>query len=102
MIDLKTNYVNFLKPAQKLENVNLNKDEKALKDATEEFESIFIKMMLDSADKTIDRKSSMFYGGNSEDIFRGLLNEERAKEMAKSGDFGLAKLMYDQLSKNLK
>lgn len=102
MVDLKTNYVNFIKPAKKLDNIELTKDEKALKEATEEFESIFIKMMLDSADKTIDRKSSMFYGGNSEDIFRGLLNEERSKAMAKSGDFGLAKLMYDQLSKNIK
>ncbi len=101
MINLKTDYVKYLKPNREIDK-NLTKDEEALKKATEEFESIFIKMMLDSADKTIDRKSNMFYGGNSEEIFRGMLNDERAKEMAKSGDFGLAKMMYEQLSKNLK
>lgn len=101
MINLKTDYVKYLKPTTKIDE-KLTKDEEELKKVTEEFESILIKMMLDSADKTIDRKSSMFYGGNSEEIFRGMLNDERAKEMAKSGDFGLAKMMYEQLSKNLK
>ena len=42
----------------------------------------------------------MFYGGNGEDIFRSMLNDERSKSMSKSGEFGLAKLMYEQLSKN--
>jgi len=102
MVNLKTDYVNFLKPVKNIDPKKISEDEKALKEATEEFEAIFIKMMLDSADKTIDRKSSLFYGGNSEEIFRGMLNEENAKSASKSGDFGLAKLMYEQLSKTLK
>lgn len=100
MIDLKS--VNFVKPINKIDESKLTKNEKSLKEATEDFESIFIKMLLDAQDKTVDREGSMFYGGNSEDIFRGMLNEERSKSMAKSGEFGLAKLMYEQLSKNIK
>lgn len=100
MIDLKS--VNLIKPTEKFDEKKLTKNEKSLKEATEDFESIFIKMLLDAQDKTVDRKDSMFYGGNSEDIFRSMLNEERSKGMAKTGEFGLAKLMYDQLSKNIK
>lgn len=100
MIDLKS--VNLIKPTEKFDEKKLTKNEKSLKEATEDFESIFIKMLLDAQDKTVDRKDSMFYGGNSEDIFRSMLNEERAKGMAKTGEFGLAKLMYNQLSKNIK
>ncbi len=100
MIDLKS--VNFVKPLEKIDDKKLTKSEKSLKEATEEFESIFIKMLLDAQDKTVDRESSMFYGGNSEDIFRSMLNQERSKDLAKSGEFGLAKIMYEQLSKNLK
>lgn len=99
-MDIKS--VNFMKPLEKIDEKKLSKDEKNLKEATEEFESIFIKMLLDAQDKTVDRENSMFYGGNSEDIFRSMLNQERAKDLAKGGEFGLAKLMYEQLSKNLK
>lgn len=100
MIDLKS--INYVKPTQKFDEKKVSKDDKNLRQATEEFEAIFIKMLLDAQDKTIDREGSLFYGGNSEDIFRGMLNEERSKSMAKSGEFGLAKLMYDQLSRNTK
>jgi len=100
MIDLKS--VNLIKPLEKLDEKKLTKNDKSLKEATEDFESIFIKMLLDAQDKTIDREDSLFYGGNGEDIFRGMLNEERSKSMAKSGEFGLAKLMYEQLSRNIK
>lgn len=100
MIDLKS--VNFVKPTEKFDEKKLTKNEKSLKEATEEFESIFIKMLLDAQDKTVDRENSMFYGGNSEEIFRGMLNGERSKQISKTGEFGLAKLMYDQLSQNIK
>lgn len=100
MIDLDS--VNLIKPIEKFNEKKLSKDEKALKETTEEFEAIFIKMLLDAQEKTIDRKSSMLYGGNGEDIFRSMLNDERAKSISKSGELGLAKVMYEQLSRNMK
>lgn len=100
MIDLKS--INLIKPLEKIDEKKLTKSDKNLKAATEDFESIFIKMLLDAQDKTVDREDSLFSGGNGEDVFRSMLNEERSKSMAKTGEFGLAKLMYDQLSKNIK
>ena len=85
MIDLKS--INLIKPIEKFDEKKLTKNDKNLKEATEDFEAI-------------DREDSMFYGGNGEDIFRSMLNDERSKSMSKSGEFGLAKLMYEQLSKN--
>lgn len=98
MIDLKS--INLIKPMEKFDEKKLTKNDKNLKEATEDFEAVFIKILLDAQDKTIDREGSMFYGGNGEDIFRSMLNDERSKSMSKSGEFGLAKLMYEQLSKN--
>ncbi len=52
-------------------------------------------------DKTIDKKDSMFYGGNAEDVFQGMLNDERAKEISKSGGIGLSEMIYKQLSQGI-
>ena len=98
MIDLKS--INLIKPIEKFDEKKLTKNDKNLKEATEDFKAVFIKILLDAQDKTIDREDSMFYGGNGEDTFRSMLNDERTKSMSKSGEFGLAKLMYEQLSKN--
>lgn len=95
-------YLNLIKPTKVLNTKSLNKDDEALKKVSEEFESIFVKMMLDSADKTIDRKKNMFYGGNSEEVFRSMLNSERSKDLAKFGNYGIAETLYKQLSKNVK
>jgi len=86
----------------KVINKNISNEKNKLKEKTEEFEAIFIKMMLDSMDKTIDKKDNPFYGGDAEDIFNDMLNTNRSKEMATSGGLGIAKMLYDQLSKGIK
>lgn len=76
-------------------------EEKELKSAAQSFESIFIKMMLDAMDKTAENKDSMFSGGEGEDTFKGMLNEERAKNISKGSGIGLAKIIYEQLAKHV-
>jgi len=68
-----------------------------LKEACQDFEAIFIKQMLDSMRKTINR-NGLIQRNMGEDIFEDMLYDEYAKRMAKSGDFGIAELMYKQLS----
>ena len=80
--------------------VKIEKKDKKLEKVAQDFEAIFIKKLFDEMDKTIDRKNSLFYGGEAEDIFRGMLNEERAKDMAKTGGIGLSEIIYKQLSRN--
>jgi flagellar protein FlgJ len=98
----KINNIDLLSASNKIKDRKLSKNEDKLKEVSEEFEAIFIKILLDSMDKTVDRESDMFYGGNSEDIFRSMLNTERSKSMAKSSNLGIADSLYNQLSRTVK
>lgn len=72
-------------------------EQKKLWDVAVEFEAIFIKQMLDSMKKTIN-KTKLIDGGMTEEIFDDMLYEQRAISMAKKGDMGLAKVIYNQMS----
>ncbi|RKX82820.1 MAG: muramidase [Spirochaetes bacterium] len=80
---------------RKLENAS---DEK-VKQACSDFEAIFIKQMLDSMRKTVE-KTSLLGGGMAEDIFEDMIYDEYAKKMSKTGDFGIKDMLYKQLSTN--
>lgn len=74
-----------------------NQEQKKLWDVAVEFEAIFIKQMLDSMKKTVN-KEKLIDGGMTEDIFEDMLYEQRSISMAKNGSMGLAKTIYNQLS----
>ena len=86
------------KSVQKNQNggTGAKKDEK-LYDVCVEFESIFIKQMLNVMRKNID-KSGLLSGGMSEEIFEDMLYDEYALMMAKTSHFGLADMIYRQLN----
>lgn len=63
----------------------------------QEFESLFVKMMLSEMRKSVD-KAGLVDGGMAEDIFQDMLYDEYALSMAKNGGFGLANQVYDQLA----
>ena len=68
-----------------------------LKEACRDFEALFIKQMLDTMRKTVN-KSGLLDGGMAEDVFEDMLYDEYSKSMADTGSFGIAKLMYSELS----
>ena len=76
------------------------KSREKLRKATEEFEEIFITMMLKEMFKNLGN-TGFLDGGKHEKMFRDMLIEERAKDMAKSADFGLGEQMFDQFQKLL-
>ena len=73
---------------------------KKLKQATEDFEQIFVNMMLKEMNKGLG-KTGFLDGGDYEKAFKDMLVDERAKEMSKKGNFGLAKMMYKQLEQHV-
>lgn len=85
--------------AKKAENLSEEKKKELakLKDACSEFESIFMHQMLKEMRKTVDKKNSMVYGGQAEEIFSDMLDQERAKEMK----IGLGDMMFSQLSQSI-
>ncbi len=70
-------------------------DEKKLLEACQDFEAIFLYQLL-----KIMSKSS--FGGGLLDksfttgIYKDMMNEKLAHEMSRSGDFGLANVLYEQ------
>ncbi len=79
-------------------------DEKKLKKAAQEFESIFMQQLLDAMDKTVDRQSSLFDSGTSQEYWRSMLNQEVSKSISNrtgGSGFGLAESIYRQMAQNI-
>jgi peptidoglycan hydrolase FlgJ len=73
------------------------KDEaKKIGELAKEFESIFLEIVLKSM-REATTEGGLMDGGNGENIFRSMLDQEYAKEIATQGQSGLAKAMEDQL-----
>jgi peptidoglycan hydrolase FlgJ len=68
-----------------------------LYEQAQEFESLFVKMMLSEMKKTVN-KAGLMDGGMAEDIFSDMLYDEYAKSMSKNAGLGLADQVYLQLT----
>jgi len=77
-----------------------DKSREKLRKATDEFEEIFVSMMLKEMYKNIG-KTGFLDGGKHEEMFRDMLIEQRAKDLAKNADFGLGEQMFEQFQKLL-
>ncbi len=67
-----------------------------LKDVAKDFESIFVFQMLDAMYAGLPTDGA-FGGGQGEQMFRSLLNEEIAKSISASGGFGIAEAVHREL-----
>ncbi|MGA2545592.1 MAG: rod-binding protein [Rectinemataceae bacterium] len=65
----------------------------------QEFESIFVKMMLKEMRNSVDKTDSLLSGGWAEDIYSDMLDDEYSRSMAKNAGFGLADQLYKQLAR---
>jgi flagellar protein FlgJ len=62
-----------------------------------QFESLFVQMMLKEMNKTVE-KTGLMDGGDAEEIFQDMLQEQYAQSMTKTADFGIADSLYRQLA----
>lgn len=84
--------------AKKLEAAVNSKDDKELKSACQEFESIMLSMMYKSMKATII-KSDLVEEDPGTGIFESMQDDNLMEQAAKTGSFGLAESLYRQLSK---
>lgn len=77
----------------------LNKQEKKLYDSCVDLESILWKQVLNSMKQTIN-KYKLFDGGQAEEIFTDFLYDEYSTMMSKNSNTGIATQVYKQLSGN--
>ncbi len=70
--------------------------DKRLKEACRQFESIFTYEMLKSMRNSI-QKCDLFSGGQAEEIYQSMLDQELSKNMAGKGSNSIANVLYQQL-----
>ena len=83
--------LNLLLNDNKVKDVN-----KDLKEVAEEFESLFLNEMLKRANAAKLAKSIL--SNDEQETYTSLLNQERAKAIAKSQSFGIAEALVNQFS----
>lgn len=69
-----------------------------LKTACQEFEQLFLTQMLNQMRSSIPKgEGGLFGGGQQEEMFNGMLDQERAKAWSQDGGVGLANLLFQQM-----
>ncbi len=77
---------------------NADGEEKALRQVSRDMESLFVKMLLDSMDKTVPRGEDSWDNSQAMQTWRGMLNEELAGQLGENSPIGMADMIYKQLS----
>ena len=97
-VQLSSQATRLSQPARKVEK-NMASDQE-LREATQEFESLFLHQLMKAMRSTIP-KNNLFHGGQSEEIFTDMLDQEISKIASKRG-IGIADLLFEQLQQNVK
>ena len=69
---------------------------RSLREATQEFESLFVAQLMQSMRGTVP-ESGLMGNGSGQQIFRQMLDQELSRQVAFSGGFGIGEMLYRQL-----
>jgi flagellar protein FlgJ len=89
-----------LSPIQDAREVQTAAERQAIQDAAEAFESYFIQIMLREMRRTIPDEGGLIPTSQAERVFTEMLDEEIAKEAARSGGIGLAQVIVNQMTRD--
>lgn len=81
---------------KRLDETALHEQER-LREATRDFEALFVKQMLDAMRNTV-QKSGLLDGGFAEQTYEDMLYDEYAQQIAKTANLGIADMLYQQMS----
>ena len=85
--------------ARRLEEAAKNNDDKELKKACQEFEAIILNILYKQMKSTIV-KSGLIEEDPGTAVFESMYDEQLMEQASKTGSFGLADMLYRQLSKS--
>ena len=77
---------------------NLSPAQTKARDVAEKFESVFLEQMLQHMFEGI-KTDGMFGGGQSEQVYRSMLNQYYADAISKRGGIGIADAVYSEILK---
>ena len=73
-------------------------EEAKLQEACKEFETLFLNQMFAQMRKCAGSEGGgLMGGGQSEEMFQSMLDQERAKSWAQEGGVGLANILFQQM-----
>ncbi|NMB21548.1 MAG: flagellar biosynthesis protein FlgJ [Firmicutes bacterium] len=75
-----------------------SKSQQALQDASEQFEAIFLYQLLEQMRRTVP-ENDLLGDRRAEKIFQSMLDQELANSFAQTQSVGLAKMIYEQMSR---
>lgn len=96
MMDIQTLLPTMISAAGGADRPAAPQNEKALREAALEFEAFFLSQFLNSMSAGLEA-DSMFGGGEAEQMFRTMLNEEYARSMSRNNGIGIADAVYREL-----
>ncbi len=73
-------------------------DEAKLREACQQMESVFLNQMLAQMRKcSMAGEEGGLFGSKDQEMFQGMLDQERAKAWSQSGGVGLASILFEQM-----
>lgn len=81
---------------QVLDKARKADDDKRLKEACQEMESVFLYQVLSAMRSTVP-PNPLLGRSQAEEIFQSMLDQELTKSASKTGSIGLAEILYKQL-----
>ncbi|NMB01104.1 MAG: hypothetical protein GX971_06220 [Firmicutes bacterium] len=72
--------------------------QKALQDAAQQFEAIFLQLLMEEMRRTIP-ENDLFGDRKAEKMFQSMLDQEMSINSSQAQSVGLAKLIYEQMSR---
>jgi peptidoglycan hydrolase FlgJ len=95
-ITCKIGTLKTMPPIQNRSAAKSRSDDK-LEKACHQFESLFVKYMLQTMRETVP-ENNMFGGGQAEKIYTGMLDDQVAQSISEKRGIGLAAIMYAQMA----
>jgi peptidoglycan hydrolase FlgJ len=97
---LSTNAMKGLQPLKKTGDTKVEKEDKELRKACRDFESLLVNQLLSKMRETIT-KTDLFGSREKEEMFQGMLDQETSKQIAQTGAFGIGDAIYAQFSRKI-
>lgn len=72
-----------------------------LKIATQEFEAVFIGLMLKQVRKSLMDDNPLFGKSQEAKFYQEMMDEKLAEQMSRTGQFGLARTLYQRMERTL-
>ena len=96
MTDIQTAAPKFLVEQGATNKKDAIRDDEQIRQTAREFEAFFLSQVLNSMSSGLETEN-MFGGGESEKMFRGMLNDEYSKAMSRNNSIGIADAVYREM-----